>query len=265
VVPTSKISLLLKDEIAVKITICEHPDSTAESAAAWAGLRIILDSASTDLLVLPELAGIGSFWTIPKFDMPTWQDSVSRQRKVDAAVASLNARRVVGSRAVDQDGLRLNQAFLWTPHDGLVPGRSKAWFPEQEDAWEATWFHPGRKDIGTVEDRQLSFATLLCTEIMVSGAARSLGKLGVQLIAVPRATGGHHRWETATRMTAISAGAFVVTANRRGGMFQGGSWIVDPDGQEIARTNEKNPVVTVEIDLSLADRAKQTYPRNVEG
>jgi N-carbamoylputrescine amidase len=83
------------------------------------------------------------------------------------------------------------------------------------------------------------------------------------LIAVPRATGGHGRWEVATRMAAISGGAFVATANRRGGDLAGGSWIVGPDGEELARTEAGTPIVTIEIDLAEADAAKLTYPRTV--
>ncbi|KRQ98877.1 hypothetical protein CQ10_26220 [Bradyrhizobium valentinum] len=97
---------------------------------------------------------------------------------------------------------------------------------------------------------------------MVSTAARRLGQAGVQLIAAPRATSGHPRWDVAVRMAAIAAGAFVVTANRRGALA-GGSWIVAPDGDILARTSEDNPLISLEIDLSAADAAKLTYPRNV--
>jgi N-carbamoylputrescine amidase len=65
-------------------------------------------------------------------------------------------------------------------------------------------------------------------------------------------------------MVAIAAGAFVVTANRRGGRLTGGSWIVTPDGEILARTTADNPIITLEIDLADADAAKQTYPRNVK-
>jgi predicted amidohydrolase len=44
----------------------------------------------------------------------------------------------------------------------------------------------------------------------------------------------------------------------------GGSWIVGPDGEELARTNSAHPVVAIEIDLAEADNAKLTYPRNVK-
>ena len=59
-----------------------------------------------------------------------------------------------------------------------------------------------------MRDGALCFSELVCTELMVSTAARRLGQSGVQVIAAPRATGAHPRWEVAARMTAIAAGAF---------------------------------------------------------
>ena len=114
-----------------------------------------------------------------------------------------------------------------------------------------------------MRDGALCFSELVCTELMVSTAARRLGQSGVQVIAAPRATGAHPRWEVAARMTAIAAGAFVVTANRRGARLAGGSWIVSPDGDILARTNLNAPIVSLEIDLALVERARLTYPRNV--
>ncbi len=79
----------------------------------------------------------------------------------------------------------------------------------------------------------------------------------------PRATGGHPRWEVASRMAAIASGAFLVAANRRGARLAGGSWIVGPDGDILTRTKLNAPIVSLEIDLALTASARLTYPRNV--
>lgn len=247
----------------MRITVCEVPDKALSDGAAWKSLLAALAGTQTDVLVLPELAGTRAFWVKRQFDDAVWREAIAETHALAEAVEGFAARRVIGSRAIGKEGRRLNESYVWTSGKGLVPGRSKGSFPEMEGAWEASWFDGGSRTIAPQQENGLSVATLLCTELLVSEAPRPLGKKGVQLIAVPRATGGHQRWEIASRMAAISAGAFVATANRRGEGFAGGSWIVGPDGDELARTNEQIPVVTVDVDLSLADRAKQTYPRNV--
>jgi len=248
----------------MKVTVCEFPDDTAAIATAWDHLATTLAAAPTDLLVLPELVATASFWTQPDFDAAVWSDAVARHAALPAQFARLAARRVLGTRAVESGGQRLNESFLWTAARGLVPGRSKAWLPQMAGGWEATWFDRAAPVVDVVQDDGLRFATLICTEIQVSAAPRELGHDGVQLIAVPRATGGHHRWEIATRMAAISAGAFVASTNRRGGTHAGNSWIIGPDGDELARTDAAHPVVTIEIDLAAADAAKSTYPRTIK-
>lgn len=248
----------------MKITVCEVPDR-AMPDGEWAALLAALTATPTDILVLPELAGTRAFWVDPQFDRATWHEAIEQTGALAEAAKGFAARCVLGSRAIARDGKRLNETYIRTADGRLRSGRSKAWFPEMEGAWEATWFDAGSNDktIAPVRQDGLSVATLLCTEVIVSGAARALGKAGTQLIAAPRATGGHPRWDIATRMAAVSAGAFVATANRRGETFAGGSWIIDPEGEVLARTSADTPIVTVDIDLSVADRAKQTYPRNV--
>lgn len=248
----------------MKITVCDFPDAAAEAGPAWDDLARVLAAAPTDLLVLPELAGADSFWTSPDFDQAVWREAVGRHAQLPEQLRRLAARRVLGTRAVEVGGQRLNESFLWTAERGLTPGRCKAWLPQQNKGWEETWFDRGAPVVDPVEDDGLRFAVLMCTEVIVSPAPRALGKAGVQLIAAPRATGGHRRWEIATQMAALSAGAFVATANRRGGGLVGGSWVVGPDGEELARTDAAMPVVTVEIDLAEADKAKSTYPRTVK-
>ena len=249
--------------MAFRVATCDFPDRAEAAGETWRLLRRELERRPVDLLVLPELAGVDSFWESPVFDQAVWRQAVSAHAAIGDDLKGLAARRIVGTRAIEADGRRWNETFLWTAERGLVGGRPKAWLPQQEGGWEETWFDRGPQNIAAARDRELCFAELICSELMVSTAARRLGQSGVHLIAAPRATGAHPRWEIAARMTAIAAGAYVVTANRRGGRLAGGSWIVAPDGDIEARTSEDNPIVSLEIDLSKADAAKLTYPRNV--
>ena len=245
------------------IATCEFPDQADLAAGMWRRLAVELGKSPVDLLVLPELAGVDSFWSSPTFDEAVWREATAMHATLEEHLRPIAARRIVGTRAVAEGAKRWNETFLWTPARGLVRGRAKALLPQQEGGWEETWFDRGSQHAEAARDGALCFSELVCTELMVSTAARGLGQSGVQVIAAPRATGGHPRWEVAARMTAIAAGAFVVTANRRGATLAGGSWIVAPDGDILARTEESTPIVSLEIDLALADRARLTYPRNV--
>jgi N-carbamoylputrescine amidase len=43
--------------------------------------------------------------------------------------------------------------------------------------------------------------------------------------------------------------------------FGGNGWIISPDGDVLGLTSSTQPFVTMEIDLSVAESAKLTYPR----
>lgn len=245
------------------VATCEFPDRADLAGGMWNQLANALQKRPVDLLVLPELAGVDSFWSSPTFDEMVWRRAAAIHEMLDERLRRIAAKRIVGTRAVAEGTRRWNETFLWTPERGLVRGRAKALLPQQEGGWEETWFDRGSQHAHPVRDGALCYSELVCTELMVSTAARHLGQSGVQLIAAPRATGGHPRWEIAARMVAIAAGAFVVTANRKGESLAGGSWIVAPDGDILARTNEAAPIVSREIDLGLVDTARLTYPRNV--
>ena len=245
------------------IATCEFPDRADLAAGMWQRLAGEFEKSPVDLLVLPELAGVDSFWTSPTFNEAVWRQAAATHATLEEHLRPIAAKRIVGTRAVAEGAKRWNETFLWTPERGLVRGRAKALLPQQEDGWEETWFDRGSQYPEAVRDGDFCFSEMVCTELMVSTAARGLGQSGVQVIAAPRATGGHPRWEVASRMTAIAAGAFVATANRRGARLAGGSWIVAPDGDILARTNVSAPIVSLEIDLAWVESARLTYPRNV--
>jgi N-carbamoylputrescine amidase len=46
--------------------------------------------------------------------------------------------------------------------------------------------------------------------------------------------------------------------------FGGAGWIIEPEeGRVLDVTSQQKPLLTVEIDLEHADKAKHTYPRYV--
>ncbi|WKA27994.1 carbon-nitrogen hydrolase family protein [Bradyrhizobium roseum] len=245
------------------VATCEFPDRADQADAMWQRLAAEFGSSPVDLLVLPELAGVDSFWTSPTFDEAVWRQALATHAKLEEHLRPIRAKRIVGTRAIAEGEKRWNETYLWTPERGLVRGRAKALLPQQEGGWEETWFDRGLRYPEAVRDGEFCFSEMVCTELMVSTAARGLGQSGVQVIAAPRATGGLPRWEIASRMAAIASGAFVVTANRHGGGLAGGSWIVGPDGDILSRTNVGTPIVSCEIDLALVAAARLTYPRNV--
>jgi len=72
-------------------------------------------------------------------------------------------------------------------------------------------------------------------------------------------------WEPQAGSRAVLAGAFGLSSNRadaRGG-YGGLGWIIDPDGRTIAITTHEQPIITAQIDLAQAERARSTHPRNV--
>ena len=60
-------------------------------------------------------------------------------------------------------------------------------------------------------------------------------------------------------------GAFSLSSNRRhdDGSCGGAGWIIDPEGNELARTSAAIPFATRDLDLNSSLAAKSIYPRYV--
>ncbi len=89
------------------------------------------------------------------------------------------------------------------------------------------------------------------------------------MIVTPRAKerASLEKWLVAGRSAAVVSGAFCLSSNRSGEGrntdWGGQGWIIGPDGEVLGLTSKEQPFITVEIDLSEAECAKQTYPRYV--
>ena len=65
------------------IATCEFPDRADQADGMWQRLAVELGKSPVDLLVLPELAGVDSFWSSPTFDEAVWRRAVAVHATLD--------------------------------------------------------------------------------------------------------------------------------------------------------------------------------------
>lgn len=241
---------------------------------SWAALCAHVAQHGSDLVVLPEMPFAPWLAASSDVDPDRWDASVAVHERWLARVPELGAALVVTTRPVVDGGERFNEAVVLDRDGAVRAARRKTFLPDEDGFREATWYARGPVSFPVVSSPVVDLGVMVCTELWFPEHARELGRGGARLIAVPRATpvASASRWEAGARVAASIGGAFVVSVNRGGsahddaGMpvpFLGGSTIVDPDGEVLARTTPTSPIATVTIDLELAESARATYPRYV--
>lgn len=260
-----------------RLAVWDGPARLEVEGPDWERLRERVRHAAPDVLLLNEMPFGGWVAGDPNPDPDVLAASREAHDRGLERLDELGVPLVLGSRpALDDRGRSVNEAFAWTPDDGLLAVHTKQFFPEEEGYWEVRWFRRGELRFHAVplpvRDRSLRIGFLICTDVWFNEWARRYGKEGVDLIAVPRATpaGSAERWKTAVRMAALVSGCWVASANRVGAdpqtgqRFGGGGWIVDPEGQIVAETSAETPVTAADLDLGQGIRAKLQYPRYVD-
>ena len=253
----------------MKVAVCELPDNRREFDAAWQRLVAHVQHEHPDLVLLPELPFAAWFATSRSVDLRRWADAVRAHDVWVARLEELAPAAVLATRPVPAGTRRLNAAFVWEHDGGLRDVRAKRYLPDEDGAWEASWFTRGDDAFPVVEVAAVRVGFQICTELWFLERAREYGRRGAHVIAVPRLTEASTltRWLIGGQAAAIVSGSYVISSNRSGAnsaaRFGGQGWIVDPDGKVVGLTSAEQPVFTAELDLDDAELAKSTYPRTV--
>lgn len=252
----------------MKITVCEMPDDPAEFEHQWGRLSRHVKRESSDMVLLPEMPFFYWFCVAPKFDRRVWDEAVSKHQRWARRLTELGAPVVLGSRPVERVGRRLNEGFVWTKKAGIKGVHFKGYLPDEGGFYEASWYDRGDRRFAPFGAGGWKAGFMICSELWSMANARSYGKRGVQLVAVPRSTPVRsiEKWVAGGKVAAVLSGAYCASSNRRGSRgettFGGRGWVVDPDGEVLGLTSGARPFVTVDIDRARADKAKSTYPRD---
>ncbi len=131
-------------------------------------------------------------------------------------------------------------------------------------SWEARWFDRGDADFPEYDTGAWSFGLNICTELWAVESYAAYAVADVQVILSPRATaaGTTDKWLSVGVVAAVRSGAFSLSSNRVDptGACGGVGWIINPQGNILARTTSEAPFATVDIDLSATAAARDQYP-----
>ena len=258
----------------MRVTVCQIPNEPAALDAAWGALREHLTAEASDLLVLPEMPFAPWLAASRDVDREQWSSAATMHGRWCDRLGELGVGVALGSRPVEEPDPR-NRAFLWNADGGLRDLHDKAYLPDEEGFWEATWYNRGKPEyelatVVTDGGARARIGVLLCTEMWFLEHARAYGRAGAHILAIPRATPGStlDKWIAGGRTTAVVSGAYCLSAapynkSGQGADLGGGSWIIDPEGEVLALTTPEEPFATREIDLARAEAAKRLYPRYV--
>ncbi|MEO9969039.1 MAG: carbon-nitrogen hydrolase family protein [Hyphomonadaceae bacterium] len=259
----------------MKVTVCQIDPRPSEVEAFVVQLAEHMHAEQSEFLLLPEMGF--SNWLAsekPGPDADTlWAEAVASHEHHIAKLGALGAKAVIGARPIlTETGQRRNEAYLWTQDTPAPTGfHQKYYLPEEDEYYEASWYQRGEKRFDTVDALGAKFGVQICTELWFFEWSRHYGRLGAEVLCVPRATphGNVDKWISGGQAAAVCSGAYCLSSNlwapaNSGANLGGGGWIIDPDGGLLARTDEDTPFASAEIDLDLARASKNTYPRYVD-
>jgi N-carbamoylputrescine amidase len=255
----------------MRVTVCEMPDGWTETDAVWQALGAHLQSAASDLLLLPEMPFFPWIAGTAQVDPRRWDAAVVEHDEWIARLAGLPVPRVAASRPIVEEGRRLNAGFIWHHASGCHRAHTKYYLPDEPGFWEASWYQRGADHFQILEMDGIRIGFLICTELWFNERARAYAESGIHLLLCPRVTpaASTRKWIAGGVTAAVVSGAFCLSSNLRGPQAEGPAlggtgWIIAPEeGEVLGITTLRTPFLTLEIDLAEAERAKNTYPRYV--
>jgi len=251
----------------VKVGVCESPPELLPGSTEWGQLCRTVTREAPDLFLLNEMPFGRWIAAGVSFNKGAWKQACAIHEEALSSLGELGAPVVLGSRPREDEGKRVNEAFVWTNADGAKGIHTKQYFPDEEGYYEARWFEGGERHFRVAPAGKVRGGFLICTELMFNERAREYRRGGAQVIWVPRATAKTSvpRWTVAMRMAALVSGCYVLSSNRggtdsRGQLFGGAGMVVTAEGELAVQTSEATPVAFYEIDTQAVARAQRDYP-----
>lgn len=256
----------------MKVTVCQFDPRPEYLKESLNNLTTYVRETNSDFLLLPEMCFFDWLSATEILNTKRWEEAILAHDRKIAELTTLGARGVVGTRPIlNQNGSRRNQAYVWsTETETALPLHEKYYLPNEPGYYEQNWYDQGEKSFQVGHVLGMRIGIQICTEMWFLEWARHYAVSKVDLLCVPRATQHESvdKWLAGGQTAAVCSGAYCLSSSlwtpKNDKVNLGGrGWIIDPEGNILATTDDINPFATIEINLEFARQSKATYPRYV--
>ncbi|MDI6844947.1 MAG: nitrilase-related carbon-nitrogen hydrolase [Candidatus Saccharicenans sp.] len=223
--------------------------------AARAGARLVLFPELSFLPFLPQHPARPGF-EIQAEEVPGPTTAIISQRAAELGVV------VVFNLLEIHEGKTYDSSPVIDSNGRLIGLNRMVHVMEAPGFHEKGYYHPGDLGAGVFETSAGRLGVAICYDRHFPEYMRALALKGAELVVIPQA-GAKGEWppglfEAELQVAAFQNGYFIALANRVGREevvdFEGGSLVVDPSGQIIARAGKgREEVLLTEVDFSLLD------------
>lgn len=257
-----------------RVLLGQFPESTDAHTEAFRDLQREVEREAPDLLLLNEMPFGPWVSAAPKPDAAGAAKAIDAHERGLGQLSKWRVPAIVGSAARASVASRegsyeagpplVNDAFAI--EDGAARFiHQKHHFPEEPGFHEQSWFQTEREGFAIHDVAGLRVGVLLCSELMFNEHARRYGRLGADVLLVPRASEhASSTWHIAAAMAALVSGCYVLSSNRVGDesgvIFRGEGFAYAPDGQRLGVTSKSAPLLSVHIDRSFIRQRRDAYP-----
>ena len=255
----------------MRMTVCELPNDFVVFNNAWDQLVNHVRKHKSEVVLLPEMPFYRWLAHTKEANAHEWEEAVKAHNEWITRLYMLAPAIVISTMPVITAGIRENIGCVWELDNGIQVAHTKYYLPDEPGFWEASWYQRGDGKFSAVKTSKGKVGFLICTELWFNSHAREYGKQGIHLLVCPRATPNPSakKWVFGGQTAAVVSGAFCLSSNLTGTTsggsdFAGVGWIIEPEeGKILGLTSPEQPFLTLDVDLSEAEKAKKTYPRYV--
>ena len=252
---------------ALNVATLQAPGSLVGRQARFEWLQTTingLDTREIDLLVLPELYLTG--YNIGQ-DVQQWAEEHDGRFSRQIAKLAKSNQMAIHFGYAEQDGNQIyNSAACYDKSGHMTGHHRKLLLPP---GFESDYFSQGHC-YSHYQIGDFRVATLICYDAEFPEAFRQVSVAGCDLVIVPTALG--EQWGVVSNKViptrAFENGVYVCYVNHCGqenGMsYFGGSCIVGPDGQDIARATGNEETLIAKLNLDAVATARQRLPYHID-
>ena len=231
-------------------------------------LKICHQAQNLDLLFFPEIQ------LSPFFKKKKKKDVEQYVTKKDAEIITLlkqvakrNHLYISPNMYIEDNGERFDRSLFISPEGKLVGEASMVHIYQTEKFYEKDYYTPSKDGFHVFETPFGKIGIVICFDRHMPESIRACALQGADLVIVPTANckaEPMEMFEWEMRVQAMQNSVFIAMCNRvgtEGDMeFAGESLVVDPYGKVIYKADDREKLIEVDIDLSIAAKKKKEIP-----